>query len=571
MNSTPREREPLRTSDRSWSAGCTGLDDGESVLAADPAEAGRGPRLPIDPRTVDLLMQAPFAVSIVAGPEHRYVLANPSHERMIGRTGVVGKSVREVLPELGPHAPILRMLDEVRATGRPFSSAEFRMPLDVDGDGAPEDHYFGVTCSPVSERGEVVAIQVVAFDVSTLVEDRCRAEEAAQRLEQTVAEREAAEQALRDADRQKDEFLAMLGHELRNPLAALRSATELLERIETSDPLMPRIQQVLERQTGHMARLLDDLLDLARITSGKLAIETSVLDLSEIVLGVVSDLGPDVRQLRFTVDVPPRPLWVHGDRTRLAQVAHNLISNALKYTPPGGTVGVRLAMDHATDREGAVLTVTDSGIGLDLELQPRLFTPFQQAPQDIARSSGGLGLGLAISKTIVELHRGTIAARSEGRDRGSVFEVWLPLAETKPLPADRPAPEGSDRMRVMLVEDNEDAAELFAALLRARGHEARIAARGRDALHVLGSWRPDAVVCDIGLPDIDGYAVARAIRSDPCLADIRLVALSGYGQDEDRRRSAEAGFDAHFTKPTDVGEILQAIRDPGPALADERR
>ena len=361
----------------------------------------------------------------------------------------------------------------------------------------------------------------------------------------------------------------MLSHELRNPLAVVRSATELLETVDTSDPMIPRIQKVLQRQTSHMARLLDDLLDLARITSGKLTIEPVLLDLREVVREVVSDLEPVMRQqLRFAVDLPGSPLWVYGDRIRLAQVAHNLLGNALKYTPANGVVGLRL---H-TARGGAVITVTDSGIGLDPEFRPHLFKPFQQAPQDIARSAGGLGLGLAVSKTIIELHHGTIEARSAGRNHGSEFEVWLPLAPIEPQVARGEPMRRKGAVQFLVVEDNEDGAELLAALLRARGHDVEITARGQEALEVMKRSSPDVVICDIGLPDIDGYEVARAIRADPRHARIKLVALSGYGQDEDRRRSAEAGFDVHFTKPADVDAILRAIVvEPGTPMPPRDR
>jgi PAS domain S-box-containing protein len=618
--------------------------------------------------TRDLFMQAPFAISVLQGAEHQFLIANPHFERMVGRRDLAGKGTAEVFPEVGADSAVRRMLDLVRTSGEPFTASEFPVRLDIDGH--VDDRYFQFTCSPVREGDAVVAIQAVAVDVTAQVRSRRQAEEMAERLEENerrfratfenaavgiahvspsgqwlrfnermrsilgypreelarlrfqdvthpddlerdvslaeavlrgeiesyqlekryirkdggvvwanltvslvrgengvplffvsvvedIAERKVAEAALREADRQKDEFLAMLSHELRNPLAVVRSATELLETVETSDLMIPRIQTVLLRQTSHMARLLDDLLDLARIASGKLVIEPAMLDLREVVREVLSDLEPMLRQrARLAVELPPTAMWVDGDRVRLAQVVHNLVSNALKYTPPQGAVGLRL---H-TARGGAVITVTDTGIGLDPELRPHLFKPFRQGPQDIARSAGGLGLGLAVSKTIVELHRGTIEARSAGRDRGSEFEVWLPLAHVDDdvvHPAE-PAPHAR-AVRFLVVEDNEDGAELLAALLRARGHDVEISMRGQDALQLLERWIPDVVICDIGLPDIDGYEVARAIRSDPRLASVELVALSGYGQVEDRRRSAQAGFHVHFTKPADVDAILEAI------------
>jgi PAS domain S-box-containing protein len=647
---------------------CTRVGDGVAVLCREQHPFSLPPGDPW--RAMQLLFaQAPFAISVVQGPEHRFVIANPAYERMVGRCGIVGKTMREAFPELPLDAPVLHMLDDVRGTARPFTAAEYEAIVDVDGDGQPEPHYYQFSCTPVHEGSEVIAIQTVAVDVTALVRSNRQAHEMAERLEdnerrlratfenaavgiahvapsgqwlrfnermrsildysreelaqlrfqdvthpddlerdvaladavlrgeiesyqlekryirkdggvvwvnltvslvrgeggvplffvsviEDIAERKAAEAALREADRQKDEFLAMLSHELRNPLAVVRSATELLQTVDTSDPMIPRIQTVLQRQTSHMARLLDDLLDLARIASGKLVIEPAMLDLRDVVREVVTDLEPVLRQrARLAVDLPPVPVWVDGDRVRLAQVVHNLLSNALKYTPSQGAVGLQLR----TARDGAVVTVTDTGIGLDPELRPHLFKPFRQGPQDIARSAGGLGLGLAVSKTIVELHRGTIEARSAGRNRGSEFEVWLPLAHVE---AEVRPPEPALRaraVRFLVVEDNEDGAELLAALLRARGHEVEISMRGHEALELLQRWIPDVVLCDIGLPDIDGYEVARAIRSDSRLAQVELVALSGYGQDEDRRRSEQAGFHVHFTKPADVDAILRAI------------
>jgi signal transduction histidine kinase len=531
---------------------CIRVGDGVMVLCREQSPSDR---LPLDSWShIHLLFtQAPFALAVFQGPEHRYMVANAAYERVAGRSGLVGKSVREAFPELPPDTPVVRILDDVRHTGRPFSATEYEVAIDTDGDGVPEPHYFHFACSPVFEGREVVAIYAVAVDVTTQVRNRRQAEELAVRLEDN-------ERRLREADRQKDEFLAMLSHELRNPLAVVRSATELLETVDTTDAMIPRIQKVLQRQTIHMARLLDDLLDLARITSGKLTIDPILLDLREVVREVVSDLEPVMRQqLRFAVDLPSSPLWVVGDRIRLAQVTHNLLGNALKYTPPQGVVGLRL---HAA-RGGAVLIVTDSGIGLDPEFRPHLFKPFQQAPQDIARSGGGLGLGLAVSKTIIELHKGTIEARSAGRNHGSEFEVWLPLAHPEPQEPGGEPVQRRGGSRFLVVEDNEDGAELLAALLRARGHDVEIAARGREALEALQRLSLDVVICDIGLPDIDGYEVARAIRADPRHAHAKLVALSGYGQDEDRRRSEEAGFDVHFTKPADVDAILRAIVEPG--------
>lgn len=643
----------------------TKVGDGFSLLFADMPERRRMARARQDRWELvqGLFMQAPFAISVVYGPEYRYILANPEYERMVGRRELVGRTLREVFPELPPTTGLLAMLDQVRATGQPFTAREFEVQLER-GDRV-DRHYFQVTCSPVRDEAGITAIQSVAVDVTDQVRCRQRAELNERRFQATfetaavgiahlspsgkwlrfndrvaqllgysrqeleqlsfqdvshpadvgpdvalaekllrgeipsyqlekrylkkdgaaiwvnltvslvrdqaerplffvaviedISERRAAEDAVREADRQKDEFLAMLSHELRNPLAAIRSACMLLETIDSPDPLMSRIQSILGRQTSHMAHLLDELLDLARVTNGKLTIVPSVIDLREVTREVIADLDDGSPGPTLHSELPEHPVWIFGDHVRLAQVVHNLLSNALKYTPSDGSVRLRLSIDDA-DPQTAVLTVADTGVGLDQDFCRRLFEPFQQAQQDIARSAGGLGLGLALSKNIVELHRGSIRARSEGRGHGSVFEVRLPLASIgSPLQPTVPTDAPPRTAKVMIVEDNEDAAELLAALLRSRKFEVELAARGEQALALIRSWRPDAVICDIGLPDIDGYTVARTIRADPELAGIKLVALSGYGQAKDRLRAAEAGFDQHLTKPAAIDAVVRAI------------
>lgn len=643
----------------------TRVGDGFSLLFADVSERRKMARARQDRWELvqGLFMQAPFAISVVYGPEYRYILANPEYERMVGRRELVGRTLREVFPELPPDTGLLQMLDQVRSTGQPFTAREFEVQLER-GDRV-DRHYFQVTCSPVRDEAGITAIQSVAVDVTDHVRCRQRAELNERRFQATfetaavgiahlspsgkwlrfndrvaqllgysreelqqlsfqevshpadvgpdvalaeqllrgeipsyqlekrylkkdgaaiwinltvslvrdqadrplffvaviedISERKAAEDAVREADRQKDEFLAMLSHELRNPLAAIRSACVLLEAIDSPDPLMSRIQSILGRQTGHMAHLLDELLDLARVTNGKLTIVPSVIDLREVTREVLADLDDESEGPTLHFELPDHPIWIFGDRVRLAQVVHNLLSNALKYTPSDGSVRLRLTVDEA-EPHAAVLTVTDTGVGLDQEFCRRLFEPFQQAQQDIARSGGGLGLGLALSKNIVELHRGSIQACSEGRGLGSVFEVRLPLASVgSPSEPVAPANDPPRTARVLIVEDNEDAAELLAALLRSRKFEVELASRGEQALALIRTWRPDAVICDIGLPDIDGYTVARSIRADPDLAGIKLVALSGYGQAKDRLRAAEAGFDQHLTKPAAIDAVVRAI------------
>ncbi len=384
-----------------------------------------------------------------------------------------------------------------------------------------------------------------------------------------IGARKQVEAALRESDRQKDEFLAMLGHELRNPVAAIRLASELLPHTASSDAKLHKIRSVLIRQTAHIARLLDDLLDISRISRGKLVLASDTLDLVAVVRQALDDrLGPrrtetnergsrGAQGLEVRVSLPDEPLWVEGDATRLAQVIDNLLANAIKYTSPPGCVDI----EASSDDEQVQVRVRDSGVGLDPEFQERIFQPFQQAPQDIARSAGGLGLGLAITKAIVEMHCGSIEAHSEGRNRGTEFVVQLPRARSAaPQPHDRErTTKGEAGLRVLIVEDNPDTAELLLELLGLLGHVATLARTGSQALAQVADARVDVILCDIGLPDMSGYEVARAVRADPRLRATRLIAVSGYGQPEDRRRSQDAGFSVHLTKPVSLDAISAVL------------
>jgi len=367
-----------------------------------------------------------------------------------------------------------------------------------------------------------------------------------------VHERKLAEEALREADRRKDEYLAMLGHELRNPLSAVRTATELLKLTGLHDPRLQRIHGVLERQTSHMAALIDGLLEVSRIARGKIHLEEQVLDVREILERVIVDRSAAIQAsgLELQTRFPDEPLWVSADPVRLVQVFDNLLANALKFTKPPGSLRVSLERDG----DQAVARVRDTGVGIRSEMLSRIFEPFQQdAPQDTARAAGGLGLGLALAKGLVELHRGTITAYSEGPGTGAEFVVRLPLAlravETEHHDARAAGASTLRAKRILLVEDNVDAASMLRDLLELEGHHVETASNAPDALVALRREKPDLVLCDIGLPGMNGYELARTIRADESLRDIALVAVTGYGQPVDRKRTKEAGFDEHLTKP----------------------
>jgi PAS domain S-box-containing protein len=373
-------------------------------------------------------------------------------------------------------------------------------------------------------------------------------------LENAQLYREAAE-----ANRAKDEFLATLSHELRNPLGAITNAVAALERRSAGgEETTTRLRQIIHRQTHHLTRLVDDLLDVARATAGKIPLNRQPLDLSEVVGGCVRSLRASGRARLHRVTFRAESVIVSADPTRLAQIVTNMLDNAVKFTPSGGTVDVDVL------REGpeAVLRVSDTGIGIDPGMLARVFEPFAQAEQPMDRAAGGLGLGLTLSRRLVEMHGGTIAAASEGHGRGAQFTVRLPV-ETAATPSAPPATPDAARSRsILIVEDNDDARESLRLLLEALGHRVLEAGDGHRGLALALHHRPEVVLIDLGLPGLDGYEVARALRASPTGKTAALIAVTGYGQADDRRRSKEAGFDAHLVKPVSQSLLSSLIAAP---------
>jgi signal transduction histidine kinase len=368
---------------------------------------------------------------------------------------------------------------------------------------------------------------------------------------------------LADADRRKDEFLAMLGHELRNPLAPVTTALELM-RLHRDEPLrVARARETIERQVAHMTRLIDDLLDVSRITRGKIELRHEAVVLSTLVARAVEGARPiiDERGHRLTVDLPDEPITLRADPARLEQVLANLLNNAAKYTDIGGRIWLR-AFAHAGQ---LVISVRDNGAGLTAEMRDRVFDLFVQGPDAHAYARGGLGIGLTLVRRLVELHGGTIEVRSDGPGLGSDFVVRLPI-----LPASAVAtsdaesavePDAPRRRRILVVDDNVDAADALAELLRDQGHEVRAVHDGPSAVQQARLHRPDIVLLDIGMPGFDGYEVARRMRSELGL-DVTLVALTGYGEARHRRQSRDAGFDEHVTKPVDARKLERLLARP---------
>jgi signal transduction histidine kinase/ActR/RegA family two-component response regulator len=378
--------------------------------------------------------------------------------------------------------------------------------------------------------------------------------------ERAQTERELREyaEALRDADRRKDDFLAMLAHELRNPLAPIRNSAFIIRRAPEPEKAT-RALDVLDRQINHLARLVDDLLDVSRIQRGKVTLQRTLVDLGEATSKTVDDFRSVFASVgvELELDVPTAPVRMEGDETRLSQIVGNLLQNAAKFTPRGGRVIVTLR----TVAERARLTVRDTGVGIDPEIQQRLFHPFEQADRTLARTTGGLGLGLSLVKGLVTLHGGTVEARSEGPGRGAEFIVELPVlpevVERAPLRAVRSTP--ARRLRILVIEDNPDTAETLRDSLELDGHTVEIAADGEEGVAKALAFGPDAVLCDIGLPGKDGYEVARAIRRESKRTRPLLVAVTGYAALEDVKRAAEAGFDHHVAKPADLEEVRQLL------------
>ncbi len=373
---------------------------------------------------------------------------------------------------------------------------------------------------------------------------------------------------LAEADRQKNEFLAMLAHELRNPLAPMRNALHLLSMPGVPDDTAQRALGMMGRQLNQLIRLVDDLLDVSRIIQGKIELRKELIDIGSVMSRAVETAQPviDARRHQLTVAMPHEPALVNGDPLRLAQVIANLLTNAAKYSPPGSQIDL---VAEATDGEVAV-RVRDRGIGIAQELLPHVFDLFVQADASLARSEGGLGVGLTLVKRLVEMHRGAVSATSAGLGKGSEFTIRLPsVPHEQALPepaAGRTRANVTDalRKRVLVVDDNVDAAESVAMILRLRGYDVRCTYDGMSALDTAKTYHPDVVVLDIGLPGISGYEVARRLRLDPEFEETPLVAVTGYGQEVDRRRSQNAGIDYHLTKPVDPSTLQQLVAKPSP-------
>ena len=475
-------------------------------------------------------------------------------------------------------ASLIRQHPRCQRTAVIFISAVQMTNLDqIKGFEAGAVDYLSVPVAPELLRARVAVFADLHRKTTALermnreLEQRVAERTAA--LERDLAERKRLEQALVTADRRKDEFLAVLAHELRNPLAPIRTAVDTMWLRPLEDETLQQCREVIGRQIEHLTRLVDDLMDVSRITRGSIKLRREPLDVADIVRRAVETQRPalDARRHHLTVDLPREPLVVEGDVTRLSEVVGNLLNNAAKYTEEKGRIRVRAERANGE----AVVRVQDSGLGIPPEMLPSVFEMFTQIDHTLHRAQGGLGIGLALVRELTEMHGGRVEGYSEGLGKGSEFVLRLPLRPDLRVGEPGGAARGCARLRempagpcrVLVVDDNRDAAHSLAVMLRLGGHQVEVAHDGPQALGLAERLRPDVVLLDIGMPGMSGFDVARRLRASPWGRDVMLVAQTGWGQDEDRQRSREAGFDVHLTKPVDHAALMRLMPAPTPAVA----
>jgi signal transduction histidine kinase len=470
-----------------------------------------------------------------AGTPVDYVFTetNPSFERQTGLMSAVGRSMKSLAPMHEEHW--FRIYGDVARSG---------VPVRFEQEARALGRWYDVYAFRVGDAGQDL-VAILFNDVS-----------ARKDLERAVREQN---HELREADARKDRFLATLSHELRNPLAPLAVAADLLGRPELSLERVAQTREVIRRQVGHMARLLDDLLDVSRVTQGKLTLRRVRVHSTEAIDSAVEAVRSLVDRKRQTLEVRTDGTdpQLQADPVRLAQIVTNLLTNAAKYTDPGGHIRLTSASDGAI----LVLTVEDNGIGLSAQAKANLFQMFSQEHGDSERAEGGLGIGLYLVKQLVELHGGTIEGHSEGSGRGSSFVVRLPTVPPQTSPADEQSVASTSKLalKILVADDNRDAADTLAMLLEISGHEIRVAYDGQSALSLARIFQPQVAVLDIGMPIMDGYEVARLMRAEPWAGSLVLVAATGWGDAEARTRAAAAGFDKHLTKPVRPKELHNAL------------
>ena len=487
----------------------------------------------------DLVARAPVPIAVAHDPDCRFISSNDALARLLHLPANANISLT---PPAGE-----RPLYRIQRHGRDLPDHELPMQYAV----AHRTHVAN-DIEIVRPDGSVAYVQ---NDVEPLY-DRNGSVYGCVSVCVDMTARKDAEDVLRQADRRKDEFLATLSHELRNPLAPIRNALELLRRAGTDEVLRERALAITERQVHQLVRLTDDLLDVSRITRNKIELRCDRLDLRNAISSALETIAPlsHAAEHVLTIGLPPEPLWVYADLTRLAQAFANILNNAVKFTDRGGRISVTAALDG----RDALVTLSDTGIGIDAAALPTIFDMFVQIDQGLGRARSGLGIGLALARRLIELHDGTIEARSAGPGSGTTFIVRLPLA----VPADEHqpvvvVPHAIGQCRVLVADDIPDAAEMMRLMIECMGHEVRVAVDGVQAVEIAQQFEPQIALLDIGMPRMDGYEAARQIRA--IFGDrVFLVAVTGWGQEEDQRRAHAAGFDRHVTKPAEPA-VLEAL------------
>ena len=502
-------------------------------------------------RLQHLFQQAPGLIAVLRSSNHIFDIANDAYIQLVGRREILGKPIRDALPELDGQG-FFELLDEVYSTGRPYFGNEVPVMLQRKTDGSLEERFVNFIYQPTFDyRGKITGIFVEGSDVTESV-----------RVHRALKK---SESELRAASRRKDEFLAMLAHELRNPLAPIATAASLLKMSSSNVALVQKSSEVITRQVEHMTELVDDLLDVSRVTRGLVTLQEETLSIRSLLEGAVEQVRPlvDAKRHNLVVQWPQAQIQVRGDRTRMIQVFANILNNAAKYTPENGHIEVAVVV---VDSKHVEVAIEDNGVGITSNLMPYIFNLFTQAERTPDRAQGGLGLGLSLVKSLLELQGGEVIAHSEGVGKGSRFTVRLPRVSEDERSTGTGIG-GSEvpslaSTKVLVVDDNKDAAETLQLLLEATGHNVVVAHSGTEALTLAAETSPSVLFLDIGLPTMDGYELARRLRAHPTTANAVLVALTGYSQAEDRTRASEAGFDHFLVKPVMLPDVLGVLQMP---------
>jgi len=481
-------------------------------------------------------------MAVLRGPTFIFEFANSAYLKMVGQDDIIGKPLIEVLPHLKDQI-IFDLLDQVLLGLKPFISTKAMFFIKPEPCAPSEPRYLEFLYQPLFNHNNAVS--------GIFVEGR------------DVTNQQLLENALRQADRRKDEFLAIVAHELRNPLGPIRHAAQISLTAGVTACELKWSLEVIDRQAEHMGKLLDDLLDISRITNGKLQLHKECLQLNERLLAVVNTARPliEARGHQLSVEVSMLPVYIDADPVRFNQIFSNLLSNAAKYTDCGGKIRVEATVIN----ENVEVKIIDNGIGISQQAMPEIFEMYSQANPAVGRSEGGLGIGLSLVRGLVLMHGGEIEARSAGVGMGSEFIVHFPFASVlSTANSAHEPPDGAavdEEFRVLVVDDNQDNANLCSMFFRRLGHEVRTAYSGTGAVKIAGEFFPHFILLDIGLPGINGYDVAKRIRATVWGAKVILVAITGYGQEDDKRQARAAGFNHHITKPFDFKQLKKLLQD----------